>query len=80
MDIQAKKIHFVQEFLRIKNKQLIENLEKFLHVERKRLFEENIKPMSMDKFNEMIDKSEEDSKNGRLTSAKDLKKDIDSWG
>jgi len=79
MDIQAKKIHFVQEFLRIKNEQLIENLEKFLHVERKRIFEEKIKPMSMDKFNEMIDKSEEDSKNGRLTSAKDLKKDIDSW-
>lgn len=76
MDIQAKKIHFVQEFLRIKNEKL---LEKFLHVERKRILEEKIKPMSMGKFNEMIDKSEEDSKNGRLTSAKDLKKDIDSW-
>ena len=72
-------IHFVQEFLRVKNEKLIDKLEKILKSERKKQFEDSLKPMNIKDFNKMIDNAEKDSKNGKLTSAQDLKKDIDSW-
>ncbi len=79
MDIQARKIHFVQEFLRLKNEALIEKFENILRSERQKSYEESLYPMSTDEFNEMIDSAEEDSKNGRLISSSDLKKEMDSW-
>ncbi len=79
MDIQTRKLHFVQEFLRVKNEKLIDKLEKILKSERKKQFEDSLKPMNIKDFNKMIDNAEKDSKNGKLTSAQDLKKDIDSW-
>ena len=79
MDIQTRKLHFVQEFLRVKNEKLIDKLEKNLKSERKKQFEDSLKPMNIKDFNKMIDNAEKDSKNGKLTSAQDLKKDIDSW-
>jgi len=79
MDIQTRKLHFVQEFLRVKNEKLIDKLEKILKSERKKQFENSLKPMNIKDFNKMIDNAEKDSKNGKLTSAQDLKKDIDSW-
>ena len=79
MDIKTRKISFVQEFLRINSEDIVEKLEDVLHSEKKRRFEEGIKPMSMRQFNSLIDQAETDSKNGNLTSASDLKKEIDSW-
>ena len=79
MDIQTRKLHFVHEFLRFKNEKLIDKLEKILKSERKKQFEDSLKPMNIKDFNKMIDNAEKDSKNGKLTSAQDLKKDIDSW-
>ena len=79
MDIQTRKLHFVQEFLRVKNEKLIDKLEKIIKSERKKQFEDILKPMNIKDFNKMIDNAEKDSKNGKLTSAQDLKKDIDSW-
>ena len=79
MDIQSRKIHFVQEFLQLKNEKLIEKFENILRNEKQSIYEEPIKPMSIDEFNELIDKAEEDSKNGRLMSSDEMKKEIDSW-
>ena len=36
-------------------------------------------PMTNDEFNKMIDKSEADFKNGRVTEAKELLKIVESW-
>lgn len=79
MDIQTRKIHFVQEFLRLRNEELIETFENILHAEKQKTYEKSLQPMSMREFNEMIDKAEDDSKNGRLISSEDMKKEIDSW-
>jgi hypothetical protein len=35
--------------------------------------------MTMDEFNEMIEKAESDSHNGKMIAAKDLKKEADLW-
>lgn len=79
MDIQAKKIHFVQEFLRLKNEDLIDKFERLLRLEKVKNYESEMTSMSMEEFNKMIDKAEEDSKQGRTISASDLRNEIDSW-
>ena len=79
MDIQTKKLHFVQEFLRLKDETLIDKLNKLLKSERKKKFERELKPLSKKEFNALIDNAESDSENGRLTSARELKNEIDSW-
>ena len=79
MDIHTKKLHFVQEFLRLKDESLIDKLNNLLKTERKKKIEKELKPLSKKEFNDMIDSAESDSKNGRLTSARELKNEIDSW-
>lgn len=79
MDIQTKKLHFVQEFLRLKDENLIDKLSDLLRIEKKKKIEKELKPFSQKEFNDLIDSAESDSKNGRLTSARELKNEIDSW-
>lgn len=79
MDIEARKIHFVQEFLRLKNEKLINKFEHLLRLEKMKSYESELSSMTMEQFNKMINEAEEDSKHGRLTSASDLKDEIDSW-
>jgi hypothetical protein len=79
MDIQTKKLHFVQEFLRLKDENLIDKLSDLLRIEKKKKIEKELKPFSQKEFNDLIDRAESDSENGRLTSARELKNEIDSW-
>ena len=79
MDLQTRKLNFIQEFLRLKNEDLVNKLESLLRSEKKKQFEENLNPMNLDEFNKIIDSAELDSQNNNVTLAKDLKKDIDSW-
>ncbi len=79
MDLQTRKIHFVQEFLRTANSSIVEKFEKILRQERKKMFEDNLKPMSMDQYEQRLDKAIDDFTNKRVTSAKKLKQEIASW-
>jgi len=79
MDIQTKKLYFVQEFLKLKDENLIDKLNKLLKSERKKRFEKELKILSAKEFNDMIDNAESDSENGRLTSSRELKNEINSW-
>ena len=79
MDIQAKKLHFVQEFLRLKDENLIDKLNKLLKSEKKKKLDKELKPLSKNEFDDMIDSAESDSKNGRLSSVRELNNEIDSW-
>ncbi|OFX23093.1 MAG: hypothetical protein A2033_00055 [Bacteroidetes bacterium GWA2_31_9] len=79
MDLQTKKINLIHEFLRINNEGLINKLDKFLHIEKKKIYEKDLKPMTIEKFNLMIDQAEDDIDNGRVVEAKNLRKDIDKW-
>lgn len=80
MDLEARKISFVQEFLSIQNEEIITYLEKIL-VKRKALLlkKDNSKPMSIEQFNQEIDIAIEDSKNDRVTKASELKSKIQKW-
>lgn len=73
MDLQARKISFVQEFLRLKNEEIISSLESMLKNRKSEFYERDLKSMSLDKLNKEIDQSLEDSENDRVIKATDLK-------
>jgi hypothetical protein len=79
MDLQTRKLNFIQEFLRLKNEKLIAKLENILKSEKVKSYEEHISPMSEDELNRIIDEAEKDSREGKLTSAVEIRKEIDSW-
>jgi hypothetical protein len=79
MDIQTRKINFVQEFLRLRNIKLIEKLEKILLEDKAKDYEANLKPMSIDNFNKMIDKSIDDANQGNIVNARELKESVKKW-
>jgi len=79
MDIQTRKINFVQEFLRLRNIKLIEKLERILLKDKAKDYEVNLKPFSIDSFNQMIDKSVDDVKQGNVVDARELKESVKKW-
>jgi hypothetical protein len=79
MDIQTRKINFVQEFLRLRNIKLIEKLEKILLEDKAKDYEANLKPMSLDNFNKMIDISIDLAKQENGAYARELKESVKKW-
>ncbi|MEI7981913.1 MAG: hypothetical protein WCI71_09670 [Bacteroidota bacterium] len=79
MDLQTRKLQFIQEFLRLANDNIIEKFEKLLQQERKRIVEQDISPMTMNQYEQRINNASDDLKNNRVTTAKKLKKEIASW-
>jgi hypothetical protein len=79
MDIQTRKINFIQEFLRLRNIKLIEKLERILLEDKATDYEANLKPFSIDRFNQMIDKSIDDTKQGNAVDARELKESVKKW-
>lgn len=79
MDLQARKLNFIQEFLRINDEGLIDRLEQFLLSEQKKKVELDLKPMSLDEFNKMVDQSEKDFASSKVNEARELLKKTDSW-
>jgi hypothetical protein len=79
MNLEARKLSFIQEILKIQSEKTISRLESFLKKEKTVNEFENIQPMTMKKFNQRIDKSLEDSKKGKLTEVNDLISEIDKW-
>jgi hypothetical protein len=79
MDLQTRKIHFIQEVLRIKNEKIIDKLEKILHQERKKTIDKELSPMTIEEFNSLIDSAENDSENDRMYNTGEILKDIDTW-
>ncbi len=79
MDLEERKISFVQEFLRLQNEEIVSGLENFLRKRKAEMIEEDLKPMSVEEFNKEIDQAIDDSKNNRITKATDLKLKVQKW-
>ena len=79
MDLQTRKITFVQEFLRLQNEEIISGLENLLRKKKSEIFEEKLMPMSIDEFNLEIDQAMKDSKEGRLSTSNELKEKIKKY-
>jgi len=79
MNIEARKLSLVQEFLRVSDEEVIAKLEQVLRDERKKKLAKELGPMTMDEFYGMIDKAEDDIKAGRVSEARELIKKVDKW-
>lgn len=78
--VEIRKLHFIEELLKIDNEDIIKKLETILKEERIKSLEKELgQPMSMVAFNEMIDKSEADFNEGRVVTAQELKKRVRNW-
>lgn len=79
MNIQARKLVLIEEFLRINDASLISKLESFIKQEKKTSHDRSLKPMSLNEFHEMIDQAKMDSDAGRVISHQELKKKVRTW-
>lgn len=72
MNLEAKKIEFVQEFLKLQSEETLSRLEKILSLEKKFSDEQTIEPMTEDALNKRINQSESDFRNNRFKSSSEL--------
>jgi hypothetical protein len=78
--VNSRKLHFIEELLKIENEDIIKKLESILQEERLKFLEQELgTPMSLKTFNAMIDRSENDLAEGKVTTANELKKKIKKW-
>lgn len=69
MNIEARKIQFIQEFLKLKNEEIVSHLQNILKIE----VSNSLERFSIEEFNERIDKSEKDFKAGRIIENSSIK-------
>jgi hypothetical protein len=78
-EVERRKLHLIEEFLNISNETIIAKIESLLREERLKFLEKQLKtPYSEKEFIEMIGSAENDAKEGKVISSKDLKKQIQS--
>ncbi|WP_026708439.1 hypothetical protein [Flavobacterium frigidarium] len=79
MDLQSRKISFVQEFLSIESEELISRFENLLKNKNTTLKNTELNSMTISDLNRRIDQSEDDSNKGRLTEMEDFLSEIEKW-
>ena len=79
MDLQSRKIQFIQEFLKYGNANILDKLEKLLKQERTKVFAKEIEPMTLQEYEHRVEKAFEEVKNSRAKSARTLKAEIAAW-
>ncbi len=72
MNLEARKIEFVQEFLKLQSEDAISRLEKILKKEKNTSDERIFEPMTEEELNKRIDQSESDFRNNRYKSSSEL--------
>ncbi len=78
--LDKRKINLVQNFLALDNKETISKVEILLNEEKMRIYEESIsKKMTHKELNLMLDKAEDDFKNGRIITTEELLKKVGNW-
>ena len=72
MDIQTRKIQFVQSFLKLQSEEVILKLEKILEKNQVDEMLEDFKPFSIEELNNRISQSESDFENGDYKTTSEL--------
>ncbi len=72
MDIQTRKIEFVQSFLKLQSEEVISKLEKILKKNQVIEAMEDFKPFSIEELNNRISQSEKDFESGDFKTTSEL--------
>lgn len=82
MDIQTRKLAFIEEFIKIESEKLISRFEKIMKETKENSVEEEIvaytvqgEPLTKEQYIERVQKASL----GELTSMEDLEKEMQSW-
>lgn len=79
MNLEARKIEFVQEFFKLRSEKAISKFEKLLKQEKEDASKERAQVMAAEVLNARIDESLQDSRTAKFTDADDLIIEIDQW-
>ena len=79
MDIAVKKIEIIEWLTKVQDKTMIKKVENLKNQSIKSSYESKLKPMSSKAYKAMLEKSEEDYKQGRVISQKALEKESGNW-
>jgi hypothetical protein len=72
MNLEARKIKFIQEFLKLQSEEAVARLEKLLKNEKNSPEDDIFEPMTEDELNARINQSESDFRNNRFKSSSEL--------
>jgi ElaB/YqjD/DUF883 family membrane-anchored ribosome-binding protein len=76
MDIEVRKLHFIQEFLAIHNEKVIDKLEAVLKQEGR---EQGNERVSLEQYNQELDEANARIEGGEYVSQDEVKRESDSW-
>ena len=79
MDLQRRKLHFIQDFLKYANNSILDKFEEIMKAERTKELEKEIKPMSLGQYEKRIANAIADDKKNKVKTATALKKEIETW-
>jgi hypothetical protein len=77
MDLQTRKIAFIQDFLKLESEKVIVQFEKLL--QKQTTTESALEPMSVADFQRRINASLSDSNEGKLSSSEHFLEEIAEW-
>ena len=77
MNLQTRKLNFIQKFISIQNEEIVSHLERLLSKELKKYGD--VAPMTMNELNARIDQSMNDSDKDRVVEGNDLAQRIRKW-
>lgn len=72
MNLEARKIEFIKEFLKLQSEEAVSRLEKVLIKEKNAPANKDFKPITQEELNKRIDQSESDFQNNRYKSSSEL--------
>lgn len=72
MDIQTRKIKFVQDFLKLQSEEMISQFEMLLKKVNKSGLDKEFQPFTMEELNDRISKSEDDFEKGNFKKTSEL--------
>ena len=78
--VEIKKLHLIEEFLKIQDADLINKIEILMNEERLKALELALnQPISEEELNRMIDQAEKDATEGRIFNTKEVQDKIRTW-
>ncbi len=79
MDIQTRKLNFIQEFLTIQNEEIVKAFEQLLRTKKESVPQKKFEPMSVKQYYNEIDEAMKDSENNRGMTTTQLLEKIKEW-
>lgn len=79
MDLQARKLEFIEEYIRLADEKIVLKFEKLLRSEKEKAIKLGLKPLSQIELDSMIEESETDIKQGNVLSHQSVKQSVLNW-